>query len=183
MVVLHVEEVKKKPRELDFSEAASSFEALHEMELAGECVFLTPVTGKLLACWEYDHVRVSGEARTRVRISSARCTADFEQELQSSFVIYYSEAVPGEEVDDEIELAEQDLLSANYVGDEIRVMQEIAEQILTELPLKPLCDERCLGLCSSCGADLNREDCACERQNGTLAFSALKQFTVTRKGE
>ncbi len=183
MVVLRVEEIKKKPRDIEFTEEISAFTALHETEQSGECRFLLPVTGKLQVIWEYDHVRVSGEAHTRVSLGCARCLEDFEQDLSVSFVVYYSEATPGVEVDDEIELAEQDLLSASYTGDEVNVMNEIAEQLLADLPIKPLCDERCLGLCSSCGVDLNRETCACELQRGSLAFSALKQFTVPHKGE
>lgn len=183
MVVLRVEEIKKKPRELAYAEPATDFAALHELAETGECDFLAPVSGELRASWEYDHVRVEGDAKTRVRLSCARCLADFEQDLATSFVIYYSEAEPGTEADDEIELAERDLLSASYSGDEIQVMREIAEQLLMELPVKPLCDERCRGLCVRCGVDLNQEECSCEQRSGSLAFSALEQFTVPRKGE
>jgi uncharacterized protein len=183
MVVLRVEEIKKKPREVSFTEQSSGFAALHEAEQSGECTFLAPVSGMLLATWEYDHVRVEGRVGTRVRHACARCLAEFEQDISASFVVYYSEAAPGMEPDDEIELAERDLLSASYAGDEIHVAQEIAEQLLMELPVKPLCDERCLGLCPGCGVDLNKESCSCERQSGSLAFSALQQFTVPRKGE
>ena len=105
MFVLRVEEIKKKPREISFSELSSGFTALHEAEQSGECTFLTPITGLLCATWEYDHVRVEGEAASRVRHACARCLSEFEQEIAASFVVYYSEAVPGAEPDDEIELA------------------------------------------------------------------------------
>lgn len=183
MVVLRVEEIKKKPRDVSYSEPAADFPALHEAERSGECVFLAPITGELHAVWEYGHVRVEGGAKTRVQLSCARCLTNFEQDVEVSFVVFYSEAALGDEADDEIELAEQDLLSASYVGDEIQVAQEIAEQLMMELPVKPLCDERCQGLCAGCGIDLNREECSCGQQTGSLAFSALKQFTVPRKGE
>lgn len=183
MLVLQVEEIKKKPRDIDFTEPAAMFPALHDAEEAGECVFVAPVTGQLRASWEYDHVRVAGEVHARVRLSCARCLVDFEQEMQVSFIVYYSEATPGMATDEEIELAEQDLLSATYDGSEINVAREIAEQLLMEMPVKPLCDERCRGLCNTCGADLNGEACSCESQDGSLAFSVLKQFNVPRKGE
>jgi uncharacterized protein len=35
------------------------------------------------------------------------------------------------------------------------------EAIVLELPLAPLCREDCLGLCPTCGADLNAGPCAC----------------------
>jgi uncharacterized protein len=183
MVVLRVEEIKKKPREISFSEPSSAFVALHEAELAGECRFLSPVSGVLRTTWEYDHVRVQGDAACRVQLVCARCLSEFELELDASFVVYYSEAIEGAELDDEIELAEQDLLSASYAGDEIQVAQEIGEQLLMAMPAKPLCDERCHGLCASCGVDLNSEACSCEQQSGSFAFSALQKLTVPRKGE
>jgi uncharacterized protein len=128
-------------------------------------------------------VRVEGGAEVQVRLVCARCLAVFEQTMAVSFVVYYSETVPGAELDDEIELAEQDLLSASYTGDEIHVAHEIAEQLLMELPAKPLCDERCRGLCAVCGVDLNSDSCSCDQKTGSLAFSALQKFTVPRKGE
>jgi uncharacterized protein len=183
MVVLSVEEIKQKPREVSFSELPSTFMVLHEAEQSGECTFLTPISGTLSAVWEYDHVRVEVGAGSRLRLYCARCLNAFEREIAVSFVIYYSEAAPGAVPDDEVELTEQDLLSASFFGDEIHVSKEIAEQLLMELPVKPLCDERCLGLCLGCGNDLNHEICSCEQQVNSFAFNALKNFTVPRKGD
>jgi uncharacterized protein len=38
---------------------------------------------------------------------------------------------------------------------------EIREGIMLTLPNHPLCRTECLGLCSRCGADLNRGPCGC----------------------
>ena len=38
-------------------------------------------------------------------------------------------------------------------GEEIDLSLEISEQILTEIPFKPLCKEECRGLCPECGAE------------------------------
>ncbi len=35
------------------------------------------------------------------------------------------------------------------------------EAIVLELPVAPLCNEDCLGLCPGCGADLNEAACSC----------------------
>ena len=37
----------------------------------------------------------------------------------------------------------------------------IRQYALTDEPIKPLCDEGCLGLCPECGTSLNEEDCKC----------------------
>src|SRR6266850_2190538 len=36
------------------------------------------------------------------------------------------------------------------------------EQVLLALPLKVICQSDCRGLCPSCGANLNHEECRCE---------------------
>jgi uncharacterized protein len=40
--------------------------------------------------------------------------------------------------------------------------EEVRQTIMLDMPLKILCSEGCLGICSGCGADLNKERCTCE---------------------
>ena len=54
--------------------------------------------------------------------------------------------------------------------------------LLLEMPLVPLCDDDCKGICPDCGADLNEGPCACgEKQSADEApanpFSVLKDIT------
>lgn len=48
-----------------------------------------------------------------------------------------------------------------FEGNEIDLAPRIWEEILLDAPTKFLCKEDCAGLCSSCGANLNRGPCAC----------------------
>jgi uncharacterized protein len=47
------------------------------------------------------------------------------------------------------------------------------ETLLLELPLAPLCRPECRGLCSVCGADLNRARCMCPPAAGDPRWAAL----------
>lgn len=38
----------------------------------------------------------------------------------------------------------------------------VTEYLLTSLPMKSLCKEECLGICSECGKDLNINSCDCD---------------------
>lgn len=38
----------------------------------------------------------------------------------------------------------------------------ILEQVQLNIPMKPLCQDDCAGLCASCGADLNAGSCDCK---------------------
>lgn len=50
-------------------------------------------------------------------------------------------------------------------GDGGLVLDELMEEVfLLEMDTKNLCDQDCKGLCSGCGADLNREPCRCKKE-------------------
>jgi uncharacterized protein len=44
------------------------------------------------------------------------------------------------------------------------------------IPLKPVCSESCKGICPQCGAELNREQCDCERAAIDLRWAALQDL-------
>jgi len=104
--------------------------------------------------------------------------AETDNAVASNFTIFYRKSTGQPQDEEEVELAEEDLIAATYDGEEIDFSDEIAEQVLMAIPFKPLCSEDCRGLCSSCGADLNMSTCGCDRQDMSLKFSALKNFKV-----
>jgi uncharacterized protein len=55
------------------------------------------------------------------------------------------------------------------------------EEFSLALPVNPLCREDCKGLCPSCGANRNRESCACARAEGDPRLAVLRDFPVKRK--
>lgn len=57
----------------------------------------------------------------------------------------------------------------------------VREQVLLELPLRPLCKEECRGLCPRCGDDLNAGPCHCggDPGPGDLRFAALADLKKT----
>jgi uncharacterized protein len=46
-------------------------------------------------------------------------------------------------------------------GDQLDLRPLVRDALLLELPLAPLCQPDCLGLCPRCGADLNTGPCSC----------------------
>ncbi|HJV35993.1 DUF177 domain-containing protein [Geomonas sp.] len=176
---IRVDDVKKKRIELIEEEPAEHYPSLAEMEQAGECSFTSPLRAQLSAIWEYDHVRVAGRVETSVRLSCSRCLADYDLPLASDFTIFYTQS-KGESLDEEVELTDEELISASYSGDEIDVDPEIAEQVMLEVPFKPLCSESCRGLCTQCGADLNAGECGCDRGEINLKMAALKKIKIEK---
>ena len=174
---IRVADITEKIKSIDTVEDVTSYPTLVQAQDAGECRFLSPVAVSLSVAREFDHIRVQGSVGTTVSLSCSRCLKEFSSDLSSAFTIFYTKAVTAQP-EDEVELGEQDLVSATYSGDEIDFSDEVAEQILLELPYKPLCSEECKGLCPSCGADLNSSDCRCSRDAVSMAFSPLKELKV-----
>ncbi len=176
-----VDHIKNKPFDLHIEEPIDTFPVLAEMQKDQACQFTGLVKGDLNAFREYDHVRVTGRVSVPLKLSCSRCLADFDSFVDSSFTLFFrKDTGVRHEEGDEIELGEQDLLSSTYQGDEIDLTHEIEEQIAMEIPLKPLCDDNCKGLCHTCGTDLNVSQCSCSNEVINFRFSALKDFKASR---
>ncbi len=52
----------------------------------------------------------------------------------------------------------------------------VISDVLLSLPLKNLCKEDCRGLCQSCGQNLNKGDCSCDKSRTDPRLEILKQF-------
>ena len=176
---IRIDEVKQKRLDLAEEQPAKHYPNLLEMEKAGECSFVEPVRTTVSAIWEYDHVRASGVVESAVKLSCSRCLAEYQLPLSSTFTIFYTKSAGGE-FDEEVELSDQDLISVSYTGEEIDLDFEIAEQVMMEVPFKPLCSESCRGLCPECGTDLNAGECGCDRGGINLQMSALKKIRIEK---
>lgn len=173
---IHVEEVKHRRITLDETVEGASLPSLAALESSGEAVVVAPVSVRAVAEWEYDHVRVAAEASTRLKLACSRCLADFEAGIDTAFTVFYRKGDPRVPEEGELELSSDDLVAASFRGEEIDLAPEIGEQLVMEIPIKPLCSDSCRGLCVLCGADLNRGDCGCSRETGDLRFSVLKNL-------
>ena len=50
------------------------------------------------------------------------------------------------------------------------------EQLELAAPIRVVCSENCLGLCPSCGKDLNAGPCGCDAEPVDPRWEALKDF-------
>jgi len=56
----------------------------------------------------------------------------------------------------------------------IDISQDVLDALVLAVPSKRLCTEACLGLCSRCGADLNKEPCSCSEHDTDPRWDTLK---------
>lgn len=183
-MLIHIDEIKNEGLVLDFEESAEVFPVLQEMADTGECLFLEGIRIHLRAFKVHEMIEVEGRVATRVRLSCSRCLKDFDLPLEETFALTFSRRLPEvmEEAEEEgAELSAEDMGLILFHGDEIDLTDEIQQQVIMALPVRPLCSESCKGLCPRCGADLNEGECGCEREDFNIKFAALKDFKVEKK--
>ena len=83
----------------------------------------------------------------------------------------------------EHELHEKDL-GVLYLDEEVLQTDPILiEQLQLNVPMKPLCQPDCQGLCPICGADKNAGSCSCAEQTTDPRWAALAALKSRLDGE
>lgn len=78
---------------------------------------------------------------------------------------------------DDTETLGKDLDITYVPEDKVDLGDVLTEQIHFKIPLQPLCNEGCKGVCTNCGTDLNAGQCACAKlAKRNTAFSVLENF-------
>ena len=123
-----------------------------------------------------DAVFMEGTASTTMDVPCCRCLEPTRMPVGCSFK-YTFVPLPSHPQED-WELRADDLDFAYYEEDTIDLDALIFEQIILQVPIKPLCTETCKGLCPHCGIDLNAASCLCQAETFDERLAALKQFKV-----
>lgn len=79
-----------------------------------------------------------------------------------------------------MEVLEQDEEVYPLVGDRLDLAEMLREQVILATPIQPLCHEGCLGLCPTCGQDLNERRCDCPEERRENPFAVLRRITEAR---
>ena len=111
-------------------------------------------------------VIVRGIARAVIESPCARCLAatetSVEAEVEEAFI---RDKGQEREVDDDQYM---------YSGHVLELDEAVRTALLLEMPSRVLCKEDCRGLCDQCGANLNINECSCQKDlTHRNPFSAL----------
>jgi uncharacterized protein len=120
-------------------------------------------------------VVVSGNILSDVGLQCSRCLKDFRSTLTILFeAIYHPLEHLKEEEKHELKVDELDM--GFYSKDELDLLDLIKEQIILNIPMKPLCNELCKGICLQCGTDLNADTCGCSTKEIDSRLVVLKKL-------
>lgn len=168
MIKINVAQIKRRlvgekvlaydldPRELDIS--PEELRVLGKVRLEGS---LTNAGDVLL---------LQADLSAEVRRSCDRCLKEFVAVTEARVVEKFYPA-GAENVEDGALVYDSDVLD---------ITEPLREGLLLAEPMRALCKEDCMGLCSACGRDLNEGDCGCDRVSLDPRLAALKQFYEKR---
>jgi uncharacterized protein len=121
------------------------------------------------------------EARVGLRCSRClgACDAPIDAEFGLIVVRVEPQPPPGES---ESEVDEEDIDLFLAPDGRIDLGAIVREQIYLNLPLKPLCEPQCAGLCPTCGVDRNRIECDCVAEAVDPRLAPLLEFKRRARG-
>ena len=107
-------------------------------------------------------------------LSCSRCAEPYPFANPSAFTVRFRPR-PEASVEEEVEITAEDELDVEFYSEPVIPLRELAlEQVQLSLPMKPLCDESCLGLCPTCGVNRTREKCSCNETVVDERWGALQ---------
>ena len=94
---------------------------------------------------------VTGHASARAELECARCLKGFPSTIRTELCELFAASADASEDPDAYPID----------GTEIDLEPMLRDALTLALPLNPICDAACRGLCARCGRDLTAGDCSC----------------------
>lgn len=121
------------------------------------------VVGTVNMVRTHQGVLTKANLNVQTTVTCSRCLKEFsrpstlhiEEEFFPTVDLHSGRKLPPL-LEDEKELG----IDADHVLDLTEMTRQYA---IADMPMKPLCQAECLGLCTVCGNDLNRQQCDCDK--------------------
>jgi uncharacterized protein len=122
-------------------------------------------------------ITVKGSIEADLILNCSRCLIEYPYHL-SVFIEedFYNQSNLVADYIEEKQLDSNDLRTVYYSGEAIDLFDMVRENILVNIPIKPVCNEACKGICPQCGRNLNEEDCRCRNEKIDLRLEVLKKL-------
>jgi uncharacterized protein len=118
---------------------------------------------------------VSGNIKTVARHCCNRCLEEFESQQDVPFAEIFIET----NADELLDISDD---GSYFQGDELDILELIRETLVLSEPIKVLCSEDCLGICTQCGIDRNRASCCCNNKVIDPRMAKLQQLLDKNNG-
>ncbi|MDH4140442.1 MAG: DUF177 domain-containing protein [Coriobacteriia bacterium] len=141
--------------------------------MMGESAFVPAdaATIDVLVSHAGEGVVASGTVDADFRVDCSRCLAPFTLHVRGDVQGLYVQSL--DETWEEEEDAEP------ITAGKVDLSRAVESALRVELPLAPLHDDECKGICPSCGADLNAAECGCHETVASASpFDVLRTLMI-----
>ncbi len=115
---------------------------------------------------------IKGTVEASAVLGCSRCLREYSIELEVSLELW---CTVGGEKDAAGEEDRENVMRVSPGAKFVDLAGPVRGELLVLLPLKPLCDEGCKGICPRCGIDLNASSCSCGPEGHDGRWDALNK--------
>jgi uncharacterized protein len=123
-------------------------------------------------------VAVDGVVEATVPQVCGRCLESFPVSVRALIDLRF---MPRPALGDTLELSSDDFETDFYADDQLNLAALVRTEATLALPMKPLCQPSCRGLCPGCGANRNVDACACPADRPDPRFAGLRGLLARRE--
>ena len=109
-----------------------------------------------------------GDVKAEPVMTCSRCLESFRIGMSPRFEVVIQMGDEKHQIEDEV------APPVDFVDDGVSFIASVREALILAIPMKPLCDEGCSGLCQNCGANLNLSSCDCPQEPADPRWDGLK---------
>jgi uncharacterized protein len=170
MIRIELDSIPDGPSHFDLVEEAGEIEIADE---SGIVSFESPIRLALDIVRSSGEIVIRGRAGVDATLDCARCLKACKAGLEAPLNIM---CILGELAPDKVEGCRDGVIEIAANARYIDISEEVRSELIIRVPVKPLCDAACKGLCPSCGADLNETSCSCKPGEHDSRWNALKEI-------
>lgn len=140
-----------------------------------------PITGTLVAESGGRILHLQGEFHVDVWLECARCANLFRQRIEFHLEEDYPLAgTPSAVNPNSFARVEDEEPYPIFDENKLMVEELLRQYALVQLPMQPICQEDCKGLCNQCGKNLNEGPCDCVPVEVNHPFEKLAQMWYSK---
>ena len=139
------------------------------------CRIAAPVALSVVVRKDRMQFRLVGQVQTAIELTCSRCLEGFQMPVDEAFDVLFLPHTPAGTAEERM-IEDDDLSTAFYEDNVIDLGQLMQEQCYLAVPMKPLCQEGCRGICPDCGTNLNTASCVCQRTWVDPRLAVLEQL-------
>ena len=174
---LVVNQITESVKEIRFQEGVDELNRTCAMEPRPDFRFLAPLEVEMSYYRSGRDIFFHGGVTGSIEGCCSRCLNSYPSSIKKRFdFVLTPEPPPAKNRG----LNRDELGLSYYSSDEIDISPYIREQAMLALPLRPLCDGDCRGLCSGCGVNLNMESCRCTSKSDDPRMAIFRNLRLER---